>query len=55
VLPGTSVPPYDYIFPGQPYMSRDDPPLPNCETKSLKKYETKVFLNLIFWKFGNDG
>jgi len=26
VLPGTSVPPYDYIFPGQPYMSRDDPP-----------------------------
>ena len=49
MLPGTSVPPYDYIFPGQPYMNMNDPPRPHCKTTSLKKYETEAFLKLVFW------
>ena len=42
-----SVPPYGYIFPAQPYMSRNDPPLPHCKATSLKIYETEVFKLII--------
>ena len=48
-LPGTSMPPCGYIFPGQPYRNKNDPKLPPYKGKSLKNKKREKFAILELW------